>query len=650
MLLIYGDIGESWSDSHVMAAELVRELQALPPSVTSISVRINSYGGSVADGLAIYNALRAHPARILVTIDGVAASIASVIAMAGDEVRMPSTALMMIHAPWGANVGNAEEMRKFADTLDYFATAMASAYAAKSGSSIADVQKLLDGNDYWFTAEEAIAAGYADRLADAIEQFEDTAASAFALAVRDRSPPRIAAAMRHAFHEGTAMPQPTPGNADTQAQVLAAERDRRNRINALSRDILDSPGIRDLRDRALDDFSFTPEAFGQQSLAILGRQAEPIMASWREGSGSSPTGAAFVAAVSDALLQRAGIRVDQPHPAARDFRHVSVLDIARSSISRSGRSVPGFGASPEDVFKAAMVTDDFPLILENALHKSIRRGMEAPATSHRSWCRTSGAKDFKTQSRVILGSAPSLAAVGEGAEYTYGALTEDKSSLTIGKFGRIVALSWEALVNDDVNAFLAIGPGLGLAALRAEANAVYNLLTMASLAGVTMQDGKELFHADHNNTVSSATGTGKPLNAAALSAARAKLRRQTSVGGELLNLEPRALLVPPERESEAEILVASATRHNGQASAEATVQWLNRLTIIAEPRLANVDTCYVVADSNMIDCGEISVLEGCPTLTTEEGFDRDIHKWKMRHAFAAGILDHRGIVKLTLTT
>src|SRR5690606_16334276 len=128
------------------------------------------YGGSVADGLAIYNALRRHPARKVVTVDGVAMSIASLIAMAGDTVEMPATSIMMVHAPWGVMAGNARDARQYADTLDTYAEAMADAYVRKTGKSRADVLALLqDGDDHYYTAAEAVAEGFADEVADAVE-------------------------------------------------------------------------------------------------------------------------------------------------------------------------------------------------------------------------------------------------------------------------------------------------------------------------------------------------------------------------------------------------------------------------------------------------------------------------------------------------
>ena len=129
-LLIYGNIGDRWNEDGVVASELVRDLSAL--QADTINLRINSYGGSVPDGLAIYNALRRHKATVNVFVDGVAISCASYIAMAGDTITMAKNSQMMIHAPWTFAYGNSNDMREQADILDRYAKAMASAYVRPS--------------------------------------------------------------------------------------------------------------------------------------------------------------------------------------------------------------------------------------------------------------------------------------------------------------------------------------------------------------------------------------------------------------------------------------------------------------------------------------------------------------------------------------
>ena len=173
-LYIYGDVeGDSydwWNDEVIeseTSANHFREELAKYPNAAEINVYINSNGGSVFEGTAIYNQLRRHPAKKTVYIDGFACSIASVIAMAGDEVVMPKNALMMIHNPWMYTYGNAAELRKAADDLDTIAKGARQAYLTKAGEKL-DEERLAEMMDAetWLTAEECLNLGLADRYAE----------------------------------------------------------------------------------------------------------------------------------------------------------------------------------------------------------------------------------------------------------------------------------------------------------------------------------------------------------------------------------------------------------------------------------------------------------------------------------------------------
>lgn len=131
-----------------------------------INVMINSPGGDVFDGLAIYNSLKNHGAEIHVTVDGIAASIASVIAMAGDTIVMGEFSFMMIHNPWTVAIGNASDMREIAALLDKVGGSLRSLYAKRSGAPIEQITAWMEA-ETMFTAQEAVAAKLADRVATA---------------------------------------------------------------------------------------------------------------------------------------------------------------------------------------------------------------------------------------------------------------------------------------------------------------------------------------------------------------------------------------------------------------------------------------------------------------------------------------------------
>ena len=158
-VFIYGDIG-GWMDG-VSADEFARELKAL--KVTDITARINSGGGSVFEGQAIYNSLVNHPAKVNVVIDGIAASIASVIAMSGDNISITEGSHIMVHKPWSMAMGDANSMRKEAEVLDSLESGIIDIYAARTGKSREKLEKWVS-EETWFKGAAAVDAGFADNV------------------------------------------------------------------------------------------------------------------------------------------------------------------------------------------------------------------------------------------------------------------------------------------------------------------------------------------------------------------------------------------------------------------------------------------------------------------------------------------------------
>jgi ATP-dependent Clp protease, protease subunit len=181
-IVIYDEIGAFG----IPAKAFLDELRALGP-VAELTVRINSPGGSVFDGVAIYNALKRQHAAITVWIDGIAASIASMIAMAGDEIVMPENAMLMLHDPSGLVVGTATDMRAMAEALDKMKAGMVAAYRDKSGRDDIEIEELM-GAETWLSAQEAVALGLADRVERPVRM-----AAHFDLSRFRNPPPQLAA-------------------------------------------------------------------------------------------------------------------------------------------------------------------------------------------------------------------------------------------------------------------------------------------------------------------------------------------------------------------------------------------------------------------------------------------------------------------------
>lgn len=160
-LSIYGDITSwEWFESDVSSYTLSKQLEALPSTIAKVNVYINSYGGEVAEGLAIYNALKRHKAKVVTYCDGFACSIASVIFMAGDERVMSNASLLMIHNAWTFVQGNSKELRKQADDLDVITQASVNAYMSSVNITEEELKKMLD-NETWLASAEALEKGFA---------------------------------------------------------------------------------------------------------------------------------------------------------------------------------------------------------------------------------------------------------------------------------------------------------------------------------------------------------------------------------------------------------------------------------------------------------------------------------------------------------
>lgn len=164
-IYIYGPIvGVKWHEDEVGAKDFIDQLKPLG----DVDLHINSSGGNVATGSAIYNALKRHPGTVDVYIDGVALSMASVVAMAGRRIIMPKNATMMIHDPALELFGNATAMRKAADVLEKFKVGLVAAYQEKTGLAAGKIEQLM-AEETWMTAEEAVNLGFATDLGDPVQ-------------------------------------------------------------------------------------------------------------------------------------------------------------------------------------------------------------------------------------------------------------------------------------------------------------------------------------------------------------------------------------------------------------------------------------------------------------------------------------------------
>lgn len=711
-LLIYGDIGDSWWGESVTALSVVQQLQALDAGTTQINVRINSYGGSVSDGIAIYNALKRHSARKVVTVDGVAMSSASLIAMAGDEVQMPSTSLLMIHAPWGFAQGNAQDMRVMADVLDTYASAMAGAYAAKTGKPTADMLALLaDGVDHYYTGEQAVAEGFADAVVDLLADEGDTTAddnaSARAAGVQRLlagAPDHmrqlaIAAAARHPV----ALPQPGKprvrapdasqpaqpaasatttatladlGDADmklrklfaagyrnklgadggegggssaaTVADVHAALRARNDEIKAVLEPYMKRDGVNALYVEALADPSATADTVRAKLLPILGGSAEPAGTGMHIEAGTTET-EKLRGAAEQIILARYNVIKGADADKARQgnpFMRSTMIGMAEQFLIRGGVNTRTMGR--EEIARrvlAAQTTSDFPVLLENVLHKVLVGGYNATPFTWTRFCATGTLMDYRPHGRYHLSSFSDLKEADEHGEYENGVLGDGAKETIQGKRkGRILELTPEVLINDDLGALIRVAGALGQAAGRTIEKDVYALFAMNGGAGPTMSDGNPLFHATHNNIAGTAAAPG----VASVDAARVQMANQMDPGGnDFLDIMPAIWLGPLSLGGTARV----TNRSEFDPDASNKLQRPNIVRdvfkdIIDTPRLSGTGW-YVLADAATEPVFEVAFLDGVqtPTLEQELNFRTDGIAWKAAHRYGAGAVGWRGAIK-----
>lgn len=740
-LICYGDIGESWFGDSVSAKDVVRQLGE--SNATHIRVRVNSYGGSVTDGVAIYNALRAQVAQgvtVSVRVEGVAASIASLIAMAGDTREMYPNTLMMIHAPWTIAAGNSAQMREMADLLDTYAKAMATSYARATGRSTdEELEQLTDGIDHWLNADDALAEGYATAVLDQAEDQSDTEARAmprtapmWAAVTRYRNAPAaIAASVQKpdapfrlsaiaVTQTPASLSQPAadaakpkeffmnwkataqslgltlPDNAtDAQAKAAvlahlnlggdasdgdvalalakrtadaetkaanarAAEQARRKDIASRFSVFRNRAELVALERECLDDMSITPQAASDKLLAKLGEGAEPLNAGVPHITVGETSAQKLQAAAEQALLVRAGVRKDPvtdraiAFDGANPYRGRTLSEVARMTLEASGVSSNQFDSL--DMVRASMgvqrvrgaqTTSDFPVILENVLHKMVLTGYMAIKPTWSRFCKTGSVSDFREWKRLTPGIIANLEVVNEAGEYKNKVLPDaEKLGVTAVRRGNIIEITPEVVVNDDLGAIMDMAMQLGMAGPRSVERAVYELLAQNSGAGPSITIG-----ANSANLFSAQWGTidGAPatLSVTTLAKGADAMAVQTAPGddAEYLDISPAVSVSRHTVARDVQVLVES--QYDPDAANK--LQRPNKVRgivsdIVGSPRITSTTAVYLFADPNIAPVIEVVFLNGQQQtrVVQDENFRTGGLAWRGELPFGVGVIGYRG--------
>jgi len=344
-------------------------------------------------------------------------------------------------------------------------------------------------------------------------------------------------------------------------------------------------------------------------------------------------------AVANALLHRYSPTLFPLEDAARQYRGMTLLELARESLGNAGVNTRGLSRD-EVATRALHSTSDFPEILSAVTNKTLRQAYDAYPRTFALFCRQVLATDFKSMHRVQLGEAPQLLEVGESGEFKRGTLGESKESYKVKTYGRVVAITRQVLINDDLDAFTRIPAMYGNSIAQLESDVVWGIIT----ANPAMADGNALFHTTHKNLAA----TGAALDVTSVGAARAAMALQTGLDKKtVLNIRPTFLIVPATLELKAEQLVAQNLVPAD--SAKVVPQSIRTLSPISEPRLdaASATSWYLAASPNQIHTIEYAYLEGQQGayIETRNGFDVDGVDIKGRLDFGAKAIDWRGLYK-----
>lgn len=355
-------------------------------------------------------------------------------------------------------------------------------------------------------------------------------------------------------------------------------------------------------------------------------------------------------AVSAALSHRANPRGELPNNGAGDFRYMSLTRLAEEVLRREGVRVTGMPAS-EIAIRALHSTSDFANILADASNKRLRQAYLENVPSYARWARRApNAPDFKTINVTQLSNAPDLQKVLEGGEFKRGKMTDGKETYQVFTYGRVIGISRQAIVNDDLSAFDRIPRALGAAARRLENATVYGVLT----ANAALSDTGNLFNVTAVTTAGGhanlGTGTGSALSTGSMTTGRAAMRVQKGYAGEVLNLAPAYLIVPAALEQTAYQLTSSQfVPATASAINEFRAGGRTAVEPIVEALLDASSTTgwYFAADPNQIDTVEWCYLDGAEGIQIESqiGFDVDGVEFKARLDFAAAAIDYRGLYK-----
>lgn len=679
-LTLYGSVGSSWWEEDYFTAKSVRE--KLAGMSGDIVVRLNSGGGIASEGQAIYTMLVDYPGKVTVIVDGVAASAASLIAMAGDEIVMRLGAWMLIHDPanpWTMGRGTEADHLKEAELLRVISGAYADIYAARAGidreqaRQIMRDETVMDGAmcvEMGFatsvdTASQAAAAAVFDyrMYANAPQDLRDASKRLGATPAREAVMAMIAGHPKVLSQKETTM---TTNATKAAAEVTPA-------VNILNGTVMVAPGqqidaaaavqAERARARRITEAAATaglPTAFATDLIdkgTALEAALDAITAAWKE-KGDADT--VVMSGRPTARIQRderetmregaeqalvAQLANAEPKSdKARPFMDMRLTEMAADFIGHKGRIRTS--ADALRVVEMAMHgTSDFPAVLENALSKRLQDTYAKATPQYRQIAEQMDFQDFRPHPVSNIGDFPALQLVAEHGEIQFGTVGDKKETLFLRSYAAGMGISRQMIINDDLRAIDRILSTRGTTVALFEDNLFWTMfLSGANADGPTLTETtRQVFNT--NAADNTKAGTATAITVAALGAGRASMRTKRSLpsaagktDGQLLNLNAQILLVGPDKETEAQQLVAPI-----QALQAGNVNpFAGMLRVVVTPYITG-NAWYLLADPTILANFAYGFLNGetGPRMRMDEPFGVQGMRFTVEHDFGCGAIDFR---------
>jgi hypothetical protein len=324
---------------------------------------------------------------------------------------------------------------------------------------------------------------------------------------------------------------------------------------------------------------------------------------------------------------------------------MTLLDMAKSSLAAAGIKTDTMDKMQIVAASFTQSTSDFPVLLENAMYKTLQTAYTTAPDTWSRFCARGSVSDFRAHNRYRVGSLGNLELVNELGEFTNKSIPDgEKSSIAANTKGYIINLSRQAIINDDLNAFMGLAASLGRAARRTVESDVYAALASNSGNGPLLADGKAIFHADHGNLI----GTGTAPSVLAFDSMRVLMASQKDVGNnDFLDLRPAVGLFPIGLGGTARVINDAQYDPDTANKLQRPNQVRGLLNdIVDTPRLTGTGY-YMFAAPGEAPVMEVAFLDGndTPFLELENGFTVDGARWKVRLDYGVAGIDYRGAVR-----